>query len=259
MQYSKEKYMHLLLKGNPNQPLLRQPSDYDRFLTILATKRSQYRFRLIGYALFKDYIHVILEETTKGTLPAVVHGISLLYTKYYQNKYGIEGPVFSGSYRSDLIDSNKELICRLRYLHQKPKVIGLCTNLSYEYSSFIAYSKPKEPSMVDRSIIYRMFDKQDDIKASNLFRTIHHDDGYTTTFDVEDNLYEKVAVAKKILKEELTAYETDYMSIGKNTPFREHLIMKIFNESKLTQQEIADLLSISRHIVGRIIRMNRKT
>ena len=111
--------------------------------------------------------------------------------------------------------------------------------------------------MVDRQPLYNLFDKHSSSKASNLFKTIHYAKDSTKILDMDQDNFNKVAIAKKILKEELTIYHTDYDTIRKDIAFREQLVLKIHREAQLSQQEIADLLSISRHIVGRIIRFHR--
>lgn len=256
--YSKEKYSHILVKGTMNHPLFKSDVDYDKFIHILSLKQNQFNFKLLAYSLFPDHVHLIIEESSKSTIASILHGVTSLYTRYYQNKYYVTGPILAGGYHRDLITNHKDLLCRIRYIHQKPKLQRLSSGLHYKYSSYSAYAKPKEDSFVYRSTVYRLFDKHDDQIASNLFKSIHHESNTQEIFDVDENIYEKVAIAKRILKEELSSYKLDYDNIPKNLPFRESLILKIYLQSKLSHQEIADLLSISRHIVGRTIRFSRQ-
>lgn len=255
--YSKEKYSHILIKGTMNYPLFKSEKDYDKFMQILTLKQSQFLFKLLAYSLFPDHIHIIIEESSRSTIASILHGVTTLYTKYYQKKYYISGPILAGGYHRDLITNHKDLLCRIRYIHQKPKLQKLSKGLHYKYSSYTSYCHPMEDSIVYRSTVYRLFDKHDDIISSNLFKSIHHETNDYQVFDVDENIYEKVAIAKKILKEELSHYELSYENIPKNIAFRENLILKIHCQSKLSHQEIADLLSISRHIVGRTIRFNQ--
>lgn len=255
--YSKEKYSHILIKGTMNYPLFKSDKDYDKFIYILSLKQSQFQFKLLAYSLFPDHVHIIIEESSRSAIASILHGVTTLYTKYYQYKYQISGSILAGGYHRDLIINHKDLLCRIRYIHQKPKLQKLSSGLHYKYSSYSCYCNPNEESFVFRSTVYRLFDKHDDKVAANLFRSIHHEADTHQIFDVDDNIYEKVAIAKKILKEELSSYQLNYESIPKNLAFRENLILKIHKQANLSHQEIADLLNISRHIVGRTIRFNR--
>lgn len=257
LTYSKEKYSHILLKGTMNYPLFRSETDYDKFIQILGIKQNQFMFKLLAFSLFPDHVHIIIEESSKSTIASILHGVTTLFTKYYQNKYYLSGPILAGGYHRDLITNHKDLLCRIRYIHQKPKLQGLSAGLHYKYSSFSIYCNPNDETFVHRSTVYRLFDQHDDKTASNLFKSIHHESNQQDIFDVDDNIYEKVTIAKQILKEELSTYNLGYDNIPKNLPFRENLILKIHNEANLSHQEIADLLSISRHIVGRTIRFHK--
>lgn len=256
-KYSKEKYSHILIKGTMNHQLFRSHSDYKKFISILSHKQNQFRFNLLAYGLFPDHIHLIIEESSNNTIASILHGVTTLYTRYYQNKYYIQGSILAGGYHRDLITNNKDLLCRIRYIHQKPKVLKLTAGLNYDYSSFTSYCTPASESFVHRSIVYRLFDQHDDQKAANFFKSIHHESNQSDVFDIDDNIYKKVAIAKKILKEELSTYALNYDNIPKNIAFRENLILRIYKQSHLSHQEIADLLNISRHIVGRTIRLNQ--
>lgn len=253
----RETYYHIILKGHTNHLLFRHSSDYDHFLSILNTKKKQFAFDILGYCLLKDHIHLIIESTTKSTLSSILHGLSLLYTKYYQSKYSVNGPIFSGRGLSEAFHSSKELLCRIRYIHNKVKRINPDATLFYAYSSYGAYASPEESSIVNRIRVYSFFDRHNFKRASNFFLTIHHAVDDERIFDIEDNLYEKVKVAKRILKEELNQYKLSYQEVQQATEYREALIQKIYQETGLNQQEVADFLSVSRHIVGRAIRFNK--
>jgi len=239
-----------------NQPLLRTEADYNKFLHCLQKQKEHYHLHIIGYALFKNVVHILMENTTKYALSAVIHSLTMQYTKYYQHKYNYTGLIFGIGYPNKLIKTDRELLCHLRYIHQKPKVKGLSSNFKYPYSSYNDYMNPQAESFLSRYTIYRLFDLHNETKACNLLRCIHHEMEERLDFDISPDLDEKVSIAKKIIREEMEKYKVNYESIPKNYDFREQLIMKIHQESQLTQTEISDLLGLSRHIVGRVIRLH---
>lgn len=249
-------YYHIVLKGHSNTILFKHTSDYQQFLDILSTKKKQFSFDILGYCLLKDHVHLIIDSTPKSTLSSIMHGIILLYTKYYQKKYSIEGAIFSGRGQSETFHNSKELICRVRYIHQKAKLKSPEKSLNYPFSSYYAYLHPDEPTMISRYRVYHLFDKNNAQSAANLFGTIHHASDEASYLDIEENLYEKVTLAKKILKEELSQYHISYTDVQRPTPYRDQLILKIYEKTGLNQQEVADLLCLSRHIVGRAIRFS---
>lgn len=251
--YIKQGYYHLFLKAHVETPLFRSNKDFDKYLDILRMKVKQFNGNLIAYVLLTDNIQIIIEETASNTISSIMHGTSLLYTKYYQRKYDITGPIFSGRFKSEIIHHNRDLLCRVRFLHQRP-TIGCKHSLNYEYSSFSHYLSPYSPSFLKRHIIYDLFNKQDYLKASNIFKSIHYAKEDINYFNQKEDLYARVETAKLILKEELTHYNMEYIHLQKSSSPRDHVILRLHQQSNLNKQEIADLLSLSRHVVGRIIR-----
>ena len=142
----------------------------------------------------------------------------------------------------------------MRFIHQKPKRLGITSGLNYIYSSYNDYLNPTNESIINKNFIYDFFDKKDYLKASRLLSSIHHEMDESVNFDVQDHLYHRINKAKEILKEELETYQRSYDGLQESNPFRNQLIRRIYNESELTQKEIGDLLNLSRHIVGRVIR-----
>lgn len=248
---------HILLRGRVQQPLFLHTSDYHQFIEYLLMKQRQFGFRILGYCMVNDQVQLIIEERCRGTLASSIHGLTLLYTRYYKNKYEWDGPIFSGTYQCEPIHLNKDLLCRLRHIHQKPKRLDLPGRLHYTYSSYKDYTHPTEPSFVYRHFVYQLFDTTNNETAARFFMTIHQEMEPTNFFEVKDELYKRVKTAKRILKEEILQYDVSYDQLQKSSPIRDQLILRIYQESDLNQQEIADLLSISRHIVGRIIRLSR--
>lgn len=255
--YSKEKYIHLLLRSNLKHPLFVTKSDYESFMKFLEVKMRQYEVQLLGYLLLPNHFHLILDGDSYLNVSSLIHGLCVLYTKYYHKRFETTGSLFSKSYQKDVIKTHKDFINCMRYIHQKPKNQGYCHTMTYPYSSYSAYVDPSQETLVNRQVLYRLLDPGDDKVASNLCRGIHQAQTAPPVEDVNKDLNRQVALAKHIMKEEMTTYDIQYENIPSDFAFRENLVLKIHQASTLTQQEIADLLSLSRHIVGRIIRMHR--
>ncbi len=248
------KFYHIILKASKDQSLFKHDTDYRVFLKILTGKQQQYAFQLYAYCLLNTHIHLLIEEKHKNSLPIILRTTSALYEKYYKKKYHLHDILFISHYQRENILLKKELICRLRYIHQQPKVLGFTKGLKYSYSSYQDYLEPNTLSILNKQFIYTFFHPNDTIKASRLLSSIHHEIDHSINLHVEDHLYYRVKKAKEILFEELTAYQMPYEHLQISTQARSHLIRRMYQESELTQQEIGDLLSLSRHIVGRAIR-----
>ena len=231
--------------------------DYQYFLQQLHYKTTEYNILPIAYCLLPNQIHLILEDNSKNTLTTMLKNLILRYNQFYFDKVHSEQEVISSIFSSDPFCQRKELLCRLRYLHQKPKTSGTVHTLRYAYSSYSDYLTPNKRTMVYRNDVYKLFDREDFQKAANLLEGIHQEFETSYQDDADELQYtHKVDTAKKILKEAISQYQITYNYLQKSSDLRDYLIIKISKKANLNQEEIAQLLNISRHIVGRVLRHN---
>lgn len=254
MMKTQRTFSHILLKGQNDTALFNMESDYKKILDITVLKKNQYKVDIIGYAVFENHIHLILNSGTKCEISAIISGIKLLYTRYYNKKYSHTGKIFNKTFNIISFSGAKQLTSRLKYLHQKPKKMGLTNTFNYSYSSYYDYANPDIPSIISRELIYNIFDVNNRYSASNLFKAIHLYEDPDNSLDLDNDIYYKLAMAKSIIKEELNTYNYTYANILKPSRFRTYIINRLHLETSLCNQEIADILGLSRHIVGRTIR-----
>lgn len=253
---SQSKYYYIQLRPALNDPIFRKEGDYQYFLQQLHYKKIEFNLQLIAYCLLPNQIHLILEDSSRHTLIEMLKNLSNRYNRYLSEKYSVDETVLSELISAEPFHQKRELLCRLRYLHQKPKVSGVTETLRYTYSSYNDYLQPHMKSIVYRKDVYQLFDRSDDQKAANLLEVIHHE--FEDSYKEEDDLLytKRVETAKQILKEAINNYDIHYNYFQKSSDLRDYLIIKINKKANLNQEEIAQLLNISRHIVGRVLRHN---
>ncbi len=72
-RYYGQKHLHFLTWScYRRQPLLRSARARNRLLKTLDEVRQRYRFRLLGYVVMPDHVHLLISEPERGTPSTVV-------------------------------------------------------------------------------------------------------------------------------------------------------------------------------------------
>ena len=102
---------------------------------------------LLCFCLMDNHIHLLLQQIEDGKkLAEIMHGLIISYTRYYNEKYPNNGPLFHGVYRARLIQNEQDLIGVSRYIHLNPSPKNPKEALIYPYSSVRCYTDPKNKS-----------------------------------------------------------------------------------------------------------------
>ena len=72
-RYYGQKHLHFLTWScYRRRPLLASVRARNRFVKILDEVRQRYRFRLVGYVVMPDHVHLLISEPEQGTPSTVV-------------------------------------------------------------------------------------------------------------------------------------------------------------------------------------------
>lgn len=91
----------------------------------------RYEWRVYAYCLMPDHYH-LLAETIKPTLSIGMRQINGIYTQKFNNKYGGEGQIFSGRFRSVHVQKDIYTVKVARYMLMKPVKQGY-VRFPYQY------------------------------------------------------------------------------------------------------------------------------
>jgi len=108
-----------------NRALFRDAADYEAYLGLLDTYRSECGFKLFTYVLLPDQLHLCLELTNETTISTIMHAVSSRYTKYFNKRYGHSGHLFQERFKSTVLEKKPYLLSLTRYLHLLPMHLGV--------------------------------------------------------------------------------------------------------------------------------------
>ncbi len=106
-------------RGARKLPVFGDDHDRHRFLQLLGEADEKTCVKIHAYALMGNHYHLIVEGPVDH-LAAAMKLVGGTYTRKFNHRYGLDGPLFRGRYRSKPITSDHYFRTLLRYVHRNP-------------------------------------------------------------------------------------------------------------------------------------------
>jgi len=130
-------YYHIITRGNQKQSVFLDSRDYQKYLYILKKYKKKYNFKIYGFCLMPNHIHIIIQVENPSELSKIMTGINLSYTLSFNFKYKKIGHLWQDRFKSKVIEKDAYLLECLNYIEANPIRAGLVTSLSeYRWSSY---------------------------------------------------------------------------------------------------------------------------
>lgn len=130
-------FYHVFHKGNDNQAVFLEESDFEKFLTKLSDLKTiqGYDHSIYSYSILPSQFHLLI-YVRKTHLARIMSSLLTSYSMYWNRKYKKKGGVFQGRFRSKITDPKEYFLPASRYIHAQPAYFGLTTDPSlYPFSS----------------------------------------------------------------------------------------------------------------------------
>ena len=109
------KYSHFLVLTTSNKEEIRNE----------ITIRNDRHVDMVAYCLMPTHIHLILKQVKDGGISKYMSRVLNSYSRYFNTKHGRIGPLWSGRFKSVLIDHDEQLLHITRYIHLNPTSANL--------------------------------------------------------------------------------------------------------------------------------------
>lgn len=144
---------YISIDSRPDREAFGDSVDRKRFLQILTTATRRYNLIVHAYVLLDDGYRLLM-ETPMGNMSRAMQYINSHYMAYRNTRNDQKGRVFSGRYKSNVIQKEKYLLQLCRHIHLLPVFKGLISRPeNFQWSSYNAYLQNRfpdfEPSMKD--------------------------------------------------------------------------------------------------------------
>ena len=111
---------HITVRGNSRQAVFRNDNDYEKYLEFVKRCKRKYKFRVFGYCLMSNHIHLLIEVAIAKTLSSAMSSLQRAYTGYFNGTYGQVGHLWQGRYGSKIIIKDQYLLNAITYIEQNP-------------------------------------------------------------------------------------------------------------------------------------------
>jgi putative transposase len=118
------------------QPRLTGGKLCDLFLDSLERLRRTRGFRVYGYVLMPEHVHLLVSEPERGLLGGALQALKISVARLANEG----GALWQRRYYDRNVRSDEEFAEKLRYIHRNPVVRGLCARPEdWPWSSFRHY------------------------------------------------------------------------------------------------------------------------
>ena len=108
---------HVLLRGI--EDLFEEKADYKEFIKIIDNHFAQSNAKLLGYALIKNRVHILIDEGNSN-VSAEIKPICTRYARYYNRVHNLQGKLFYDRYKSEPILDDDSLLKEKSFLKSIP-------------------------------------------------------------------------------------------------------------------------------------------
>jgi REP-associated tyrosine transposase len=111
------------------------------FLRTLEEARVKFAFRVYGYVLMPEHVHLLMSEPEEALLSQAIHWLKLSVAKRSLKFRSVGHPLWQARYYDHNVVDYEKYVEKLRYIHRNPVKRGLCDKPEdFQWSSFRHYS-----------------------------------------------------------------------------------------------------------------------
>lgn len=174
-------YYHIYNRGVAKQDIFSTERDYQTYLYFLkeyllppkhpSLKRSEKptprrkqvschgEIQLLAYCLMPNHFHLLIKNLTERGMEKFMRGFGTSYSGYFNRTYDRVGPLYQGTYKAVLIETDEQLLYVSKYIHRNPhKLLAKETPLQdYSFSSYINYLGKRKQEWLNTQEILSFF------------------------------------------------------------------------------------------------------
>lgn len=234
---------HIIIKGINGQPVFLDNEDRIYFLNLLNSKLST-KFILISYCLMSNHIHLLIKENTSFDTSNLMRNFVSYYAKWFNTKYTRSTSLFKQRFYSEGIESEKQLINTIRYIHKNPVKAGIVNSPeNYPWSSYNKYLYNNN-KIVDVHYIEQFSISKDSILVNNNLNFESEFDDSELYFKSYDYIFDCI--------EDYLNGATIFDSLKMNHLEQKKLIRHLVLEKKISQRKIGKIFNFSKSKVSEI-------
>jgi putative transposase len=237
---------HIILRGQNKQIIFEDEEDSEKFIQTMEDCKHKSKFRLYGYCLIGNHVHLLLHEVNEKT-EIIMRRLGASYVYWYNWKYRRCGHLFQDRYKSETVETDAYFLTVLRYIHRNPVKAGLVKKASeYRWSSFNDYAQQKGITDIDYAL--SMIDENRK-NAVESFVKYHETQNEDACLDIEESLRLTDEDAKYIIRQKYGISST--IQIRELEKEKRNKYLAELKQAGLSTRQLERLTGLGRSIILR--------
>ncbi|TRZ94081.1 hypothetical protein D4R78_06975 [bacterium] len=142
---------HVMARGNQKQKTFLSECDLLKYLDILKHYKYKYQFKLYGYCLMPNHIHLIIKVRLGEDLQKIMQGLNQTYAIWFNEKYNKVGHLWQGRYKDMLVQKDKYLLDCITYVESNPVRANLVKSpVAYRWCSWGSRTGIRQDQLIDQ-------------------------------------------------------------------------------------------------------------
>lgn len=128
---------HILNRGNQKHNIFLEDEDYVECLKIIRHYKKEFLFKIFGYCLMPNHIHLILQPKEPQELPTIMQRLTQVYAIWFNEKYKKCGHLWQGRFKNMVVNRDEYFINCISYIEANPVRAGIVKSPGeYAWSSY---------------------------------------------------------------------------------------------------------------------------
>lgn len=237
-----------MLRGINKNYICESIVEKEAFMERLFKAKETGNFRLYGYCLMDNHIHLLIGESEE--IGISIKRISVAYAHWYNKQHDRTGHLFENRFLSEPIESDGYLLNVLRYIHQNPVKAKIVEQPSeYLWSSYHQYLSAYQGqySQIDAELTKSYFSTVQEFED---FMNTVNDDHYLD--DRETNYPDRVL--REVIQKQIDIQKLKQLPIKE----RNKLINDWYEKTGASIRQLSRVLDLGKTVIEKAIKEAEK-
>lgn len=143
-------YYHIINRGNQKQKIFLEDPDFEKYLQLMKHYKRKYAFKIFGYCLMPNHIHMIIEPKKAIRLSKFMQALTQTYTHWFNKKYNKTGHLWQARFKSMVICKDEYFLECVYYVEMNPVRASLVLSPGdYAWSSYRERTMGNKNQIID--------------------------------------------------------------------------------------------------------------
>ncbi len=244
-------YYYVCARGTGKRLIFESDEDRWEFLELMRDCCRDAQVTIVAWCLMGNHVHLVLADY-EDRMSAAMHRLLLTYARRFNKRVGCSGHLFRDRFERRSLDTDRNLMAAIRYVHANPQETGIALIERYPWSSFAEYLRAFDDDTTmgfsDPSAVLELFGSAEGFIACSLETP---DGSDPVIHDMVETEWERHAFADKMAKG--LGVPLDRLKAA--PPAQRDGIVFALHEAGYTVRQIERYTGIGKSTVSRIVRV----